>query len=245
MRTIQVLIVNKQNKDELLSEIINEDGIILLVNKPKNWTSFDVVKKIRTFFKLKKVGHAGTLDPIAQGLIILATQKMTKQIKMFSDLDKEYYGKMILGAKTPSYDTETEIVERKDYSHITKEVLEATFLKYKGTISQLPPIYSAVKLRGKPLYKYARKGKIMDLTERIVKISELELMDFNPPEVRFRVVCSKGTYIRSLVNDIGDALGCGAYLVELVRTKIGQFNLDDALDIEDLTRNVDILNAIS
>lgn len=245
MKTTQVQIINKENKNLLQKEIYNEDGLILLVNKPKNWSSFDVVKKIRSSFKLRKVGHSGTLDPLAEGLMILATNKKTKQLQYFSDLDKEYYGKMIIGAKTSSFDAETEIIERNDYSNITREFLEEIFQKFIGTISQLPPIYSAVKYFGKPLYKYARKGKKLDLVERNVKINNLELLDFSPPEIKFRVVCSKGTYIRSLVSDIGNALGCGAYLIELVRTKIGNYSLDQALSLDDFIKNAQILNEAS
>lgn len=245
MKTTQVLIINKKNKNLLYNEINSEDGLLFLVNKPKNWTSFDVVKKIRNTFKLKKVGHSGTLDPTAEGLMIIATNKKTKQLQNFSELDKEYYGKMIIGAKTPSFDAETEIIEKNDYTYVKKEFLEEVFKKFIGTITQKPPIYSAVKYHGKPLYKYARKGKKLDLIERPVIVKNLELLEFSPPEVKFRVECSKGTYIRSLVNDIGIALGCGAYLIELVRTKIGSFLLEEALNLDDLIINKCVVNEVS
>lgn len=244
MKETLALIISKENIDLLPKVINSEDGLILLINKPKNWTSFDVVKKIRTSFKLKKVGHSGTLDPIAEGLMIVATNKKTKKLQFFTELDKEYYGKMILGAKTPSFDAETEIIERKDYSYVTKENLEEIFKNFTGVISQLPPIYSAVKYHGKPLYKYARKGKKLELDVRNVNIKSFNLLDFSPPEVKFRIICSKGTYVRSLVNDVGNALGCGAFLVELVRTKIGDYLLEDALTLEDLVKNACVLNEV-
>lgn len=238
-------IINREKIEILRTKNITPEGVLILIKKPKDWTSFDVVKKVRTFFKWKKVGHSGTLDPKAEGLMILAINNMTKQIKNYSELEKEYIGKMILGARTPSYDAETEISETADYSNISREDIKRVFLQYKGNITQLPPMYSAVKYRGKPLYKYARKGKKLNLTERNVTINELELLEFKPPEVKFRVICSKGTYIRSLVNDIGNSLGCGAYLLELVRTRIGTFKLEDAITIEELTKQIDIVDAVN
>ncbi len=240
-----MLIIDKQNIKLLQTQSIDSEGLIILINKPKDWTSFDVVKKVRTLLKLKKVGHSGTLDPKAEGLMVVATNKMTKQLENYSQLEKEYIGKMILGARTPSYDAETEISEISDYSNINKNDLEKVFLQFTGNITQIPPMYSAVKYRGKPLYKYARKGRKLDLTQRGITISELKLIDFQPPEVTFRVTCSKGTYIRSLVNDIGNSLGCGAYLLELVRTRIGSYKLENALTIEELTKKIEILNAVN
>lgn len=236
------MLISKFNRQDLISENLKGEGAIILIYKPKRWTSFDVVKKIRTNFKVNKVGHAGTLDPNAEGLLILATGKMTKEITSFFELQKEYIGKMILGSITPSFDTETDIIESRDFSKITREQVESIFESFKGQIKQKPPIYSAVKYRGKPLYKYARKGKILELPEKLINISNLELLKFNLPEIEFKVTCSKGTYIRSLVNDIGIKLGCGAHLYELKRTRIGNFSVDDALKIDDI--KVSVENAI-
>lgn len=225
----------QENKLEVANLIRNE-GSFLLMNKPIGWSSFDVVKKIRVHFKVSKVGHAGTLDPLATGLLIVATGNMTKQIEQFTNLHKEYKGELVLGAQTPSYDCETEIVEEKDYSHLTDDDIRKVFSEFVGVSLQKPPIYSAVKVRGKPLYKYAREGNDVSLLEREIQITHLELMEINIPVVKFSIVCSKGTYVRSLVNDIGNRLGCGAYLKSLTRTKIGSFSLSDAIEIEDLKK---------
>ncbi len=226
------------NKNSIIPEsnFLKEDGSIFLVNKPIGWTSFDVVKKMRIHFGVKKVGHAGTLDPNATGLLIVGMGKKTKQISEYSGLEKEYEATMILGATTASYDSETDIIETRNFADITKDDVSRVIKMFTGVIMQKPPMYSAIKLNGKPLYKYARKGREIELEAREVEISQLELLDFQPPEVKFRVVCSKGTYIRSLANDIGEMLGCGAHLNALIRTRIGRFLLDDAFSIEELTR---------
>lgn len=211
-----------------------EAGEIILVNKPLNWTSFDIVARIRAMFELKKIGHAGTLDPRATGLLILCTGKMTKQIDQFQAHEKEYTGIFEIGAVTKSFDTETEVIDTKEFSHITKDEIEQLFKTFIGIQQQMPPMYSAIKMNGRRLYKDARKGKDIERPTREIEIKEFEMTSFAPPYIGFRVVCSKGTYIRSLANDIGVKLGCGAYLKELCRTKIGEFSVTDALPVEQL-----------
>ena len=212
------------------------EGQLLLVNKPYNWTSFDVVGKIRNAFKpLKlKVGHAGTLDPLASGLLIICTGKMTKQIDTFQAQEKEYTGTMVLGETTPSYDLETEADQQFDISNITEEkILEATKL-FIGELQQYPPAHSAVKVDGERLYEKARRGEEVELRARAVTINEFEITGISLPEVNFRVVCSKGTYIRSLVNDFGKALNNGAYLSRLRRTRSGDYKVEDAYEVMEL-----------
>ena len=226
--------ISRNHKIPAKADII-ENGHIFLVIKPMGWSSFDVVKKIRIHFGVKKVGHAGTLDPLASGLLIVGTGKKTKEISKYSDLEKEYEGVMVLGARTASFDTETEIIDLKDYSHITISVIENMFQTYIGDQLQKPPMYSAVKHLGKRLYMYAREGQEIISKGREVNIGELKILGSNLPEVSFKVTCSKGTYIRSLVNDIGEKLGCGAYLKSLTRTRIGQFSIGEAFTIEELT----------
>lgn len=211
-----------------------ETGEIILVNKPEDWTSFDVVARLRSMYKITKIGHAGTLDPKATGLLIICTGKMTKSITQFSDMEKEYIGVLALGAVTKSFDSETEIIETKDFSRINASDIERVFNAHLGKQKQIPPMYSAVKVNGKRLYKFARKGREVEREAREITISEFEMTEFNPPDIGFRVVCSKGTYIRSLVNDCGVALGCGAYLKKLIRTRIGQFSVNDAYTVEQL-----------
>lgn len=212
------------------------EGQLLLVNKPYNWTSFDVVGKIRNSFKpLKlKVGHAGTLDPLATGLLIICTGKMTKQIDTFQAEEKEYTGTMILGATTPSYDMETEPDNKFDVSQLTEEQLRNNCKQFTGDIQQYPPAHSAIKIDGERLYEKARRGEEVELRLRNVTITEFELTRIELPEVDFRVVCSKGTYIRSLVNDFGGALNNGAYLSKLRRTRSGNFQVDDAWEVMEL-----------
>jgi tRNA pseudouridine55 synthase len=215
-------------------------GELLLVNKPYRWTSFDVVGKIRNAFKpLKlKVGHAGTLDPLATGLLIICTGKMTKQIDTFQAEEKEYTGTMILGATTPSYDMETEPDTRFDISHITEEQIKDACQQFMGDIQQYPPAHSAVKVDGERLYEKARRGEEVELRPRNVSISEFEITRIELPEVDFRVVCSKGTYIRSLVNDFGKALNNGAYLSRLRRTRSGNFKVTDAWEVLELVKMI-------
>ena len=213
-------------------------GELLLVNKPYKWTSFDVVGKLRNSFKpLKlKVGHAGTLDPLATGLLIICTGKMTKQIDTFQAEEKEYTGTMVLGATTPSYDMETEADQTFDTSNLTDEAIRNACEQFTGDIQQYPPAHSAIKIDGERLYEKARRGEEVELRLRAVTINEFEITRIEPPEVDFRVVCSKGTYIRSLVNDFGKALNNGAYLSKLTRTRSGNFKLEDAWEVMDLVR---------
>jgi tRNA pseudouridine55 synthase len=215
-----------------------QEGQILLIDKPLNWTSFQVVNKvrwlIRKHFNLKKikVGHAGTLDPLATGLLIICTGKFTKQIDTYQAQEKEYTGTITLGATTPSFDLETEIDQTFDTSKITEaQILNAT-KQFTGEIEQYPPVFSAIKKDGKRLYEFARSGEEVEISSRKVTVSEFEITEINLPEVHFRVNCSKGTYIRSLANDFGKALNNGAHLSALRRTKIGSFSVDDAIDAE-------------
>lgn len=216
-------------------EVLDFDtGEIILVDKPLDWTSFDVVARVRSLFGIKKIGHAGTLDPKASGLLILCTGKMTKQISEFQEFEKEYAGTMEIGAVTKSFDSETEIIERKEFRHITPELIRDTFSRFLGKQLQIPPMYSAVKKDGKRLYKYARKGREIQREAREITVTEFEMTSFHPPAVGFRVVCSKGTYIRSLADDAGRQLGCGAYLTSLVRTRIGPYYLDNAMSVDEI-----------
>ncbi|WP_374951703.1 tRNA pseudouridine(55) synthase TruB [Mucilaginibacter sp.] len=212
------------------------DGQLLLVNKPYEWTSFDVVGKIRNSFKpLKlKVGHAGTLDPLATGLLIICTGKMTKQIDTFQAEEKEYTGTMVLGATTPTYDLESEPETKFETSHLTDEQIKAATARFTGDIQQYPPAHSAIKVDGERLYEKARRGEEVELKLRNVTISEFEITRIELPEVDFRVVCSKGTYIRSLVNDFGAALNNGAYMSALRRTRSGNYSIRDAHEVMEL-----------
>jgi tRNA pseudouridine55 synthase len=207
---------------------------VLLIDKPIQWTSFDVVNKLRRKLKIKKIGHAGTLDPLATGLLILCTGKMTKRIDEFQAQEKEYTGNFVIGQTTPSHDLETLVSEAKDISSISDEVIHEAIKKFTGTIQQVPPIHSAIKVDGKRAYALARKGKDPELKPREVTVSAFEITGIQLPTVSFRIICSKGTYIRSLARDFGEELGVGAYLSKLCRTRIGQFHLKDALTIEDI-----------
>ena len=213
-------------------------GKVLLIDKPLHWTSFQVVNKvrweIRQALKIKKikVGHAGTLDPLATGLLVICTGKMTKQIDTFQGQVKEYTGCFVLGSSTPSYDLETEIDQRFPTEHISEEQIRATTQQFIGEIDQQPPVFSALKKDGKRLYEFARAGESVEIPTRRVEISEFEITEIVGLQVHFRVVCSKGTYIRSLANDFGKALNSGAHLSILRRTRIGDFKVDEALSIE-------------
>ena len=208
------------------------DGEVLLIDKPLTWTSFDVVKKIRYLIKAK-VGHAGTLDPLATGLLILCTGKATKKIEEYMGLEKEYTGTFILGAVTPSYDRETEPVETFGIFDLNDDVILEATQQFIGEIDQVPPIYSALKVKGRPMYKMAREGESVKPEPRKVFIKSFEITNINLPEVTFKVVCSKGTYIRSLAYDFGKALNNGAYLGSLRRTRIGNFKVEDAWELEE------------
>ena len=206
-------------------------GRVLLINKPFQWTSFDVVNKLRYKLKTKKIGHAGTLDPLATGLLIICVGKMTKRIEEFMGLEKEYTGKFVLGQTTPSFDLETAVSEAKDISKITVEMIHDAVRPFIGTINQLPPLHSAIRIGGKRAYEFARKGADIELKPREVQIHKFEITSISLPEVSFRIVCSKGTYIRSIARDFGNALQVGAYLSALCRTRIGTFLLSDALEV--------------
>ena len=214
--------------------MFNMEDRVLLVNKPLTWTSFDVVRKIRYKLKIKKVGHAGTLDPLATGLLIVCTGKFTKRIEEYQAQEKEYTGRFIIGQTTLSNDLETEVSEPVDISKITTEQIYEATKNFIGVIDQVPPMHSAIKVEGKRAYELARKGQDAELKPRQVTITAFEITAIELPSVSFRIVCSKGTYIRSLARDFGQALGVGAYLAELCRTRIGQFRLEDAVQIEDI-----------
>ena len=209
-----------------------EEGKVLLINKPLRWTSFDAVRKIRNLIRIKKVGHAGTLDPLATGLLIICTGKFTKKINEYMSQEKEYTGTFTLGATTPTYDLESEPDNFKPTGSVTEELLKSTTTQFTGEIMQVPPAHSAIKVGGKRVYELARQGKEVKLEPRKITIKEFEITKVEMPVVHFKVVCSTGTYIRSLANDFGAVLGCGAYLSSLCRTRIGSFLLDDAISIE-------------
>lgn len=204
------------------------EGIVLLVNKPLEWTSFDVVNKLRNILGTRKIGHAGTLDPLATGLLIVCAGKMTKQIERFQAAEKEYTGTLVLGQTTPSYDLETTPTPPVDISNVTEEKLSEAAQGLKGLIEQVPPQHSSIKVGGKRAYEFARKGKEVILKPRPVEILAFDIIAYRPPEVDFRVVCTKGTYIRSLAHDFGHNLGVGAYLSALCRTRIGSYTLAQA-----------------
>jgi tRNA pseudouridine55 synthase len=208
------------------------EGRVWLLNKPLRWTSFDVVNKLRYKLKTKKVGHAGTLDPLATGLLIICSGKMTKRIDEFQAQEKEYTGKFVLGQSTPSFDLETPVSEAQDISFISEEKIRDATKNFIGAIQQIPPAHSAIWVNGKRAYELARKGKEVEMKAREVFIHEFEITSIDKPVVGFRVVCSKGTYIRSMARDFGLALGTVAYLSELCRTRIGEFKLADALTID-------------
>jgi tRNA pseudouridine55 synthase len=212
-----------------------DEGRVLLINKPLEWTSFDVVNKLRYKLKIKKIGHAGTLDPLATGLLIICVGKMTKRIEEFMGLEKEYTGKFIIGQTTPSHDLETAVTEKKDTSYLSEKFIHESTNRFIGRISQIPPLHSAIKVGGKRAYEFARAGKEMELQAREVDVREFEITKIELPEVAFRIVCSKGTYIRSIARDFGTALGAGAYLSELCRTRIGSYLLQDAISPEAVT----------
>ncbi|MGB0880589.1 MAG: tRNA pseudouridine(55) synthase TruB [Polaribacter sp.] len=221
-----------------------KNGQVLLIDKPLKWTSFQVVNKIRWHIKQRfgikkiKVGHAGTLDPLATGLLIICTGKQTKNIHEYQGQVKEYTGTFTLGATTPSYDLETEIDKTYPTAHISETILKETTQQFIGDIQQKPPIFSAIKKDGKRLYELARKGETTEIKARTITISEFEITNIHLPKIDFKVVCSKGTYIRSLVYDFGLAINSGAYLSALRRTKIGHFSVENALSVEDFIENI-------
>lgn len=221
-----------------------KNGQVLLIDKPLTWTSFQVVNKlrwsIRQAFNIKKikVGHAGTLDPLATGLLVICTGKMTKQINTFQGQEKEYTGTFVLGGTTPSFDLETEVNKTFPTEHITDDLIHATTQQFIGKIDQFPPVFSAIKKDGKRLYEFARAGEDVEIKSRQVEITEFEITQISNLELHFRVVCSKGTYIRSLAHDFGKALNSGAHLSALRRTRIGDFKVEDALTPETFIENL-------
>lgn len=209
------------------------EGRMFLLDKPKEYTSARIVNIVKKVLDVKKAGHSGTLDPKASGLMIICTGKLTKSLNDLLGSDKEYEGVMVLGEKTKSFDTETEVYEKNPVEHLTGEQIKDNVKNFLGEIQQVPPMYSAVKHKGKPLYKLARKGKELERKPRAVTIKDFEIERISMPEVNFRVLCSKGTYIRTLVSDFGDKLGTGAYLKELRRLKIGEYDIKDSVTIDE------------
>lgn len=233
----------------LKEEYLN--GKVLLFNKDKDWTSFDLVNKarnlIRKTFDIKKikVGHAGTLDPLATGLMIVCTGKQTKQIDQYQGLNKTYVTTIKLGESTPSFDLETEVDETKTVDHITLALVKETLAQFTGTIEQVPPMYSAININGQRAYQLARKGETVELKKREVEISEINILNFTLPELEIEIKCSKGTYVRSLARDIGLAMDTVAHLIELKRTKIGEFDLKDAISIKEFEEQFNIHTLIN
>lgn len=221
-------------------------GEILVLNKPLDWTSFDLVNKVRIMLcrlmniKKLKIGHAGTLDPKATGVMVLCSGKLTKQIDEIQADEKEYIALLKVGATTPSFDLETEEDEQFATAHITRKTLENVLPSFVGAIEQVPPAYSAIKVDGKRAYKLARKGKEVELKSKMLVVKEIEILRFDMPEIELRIVCSKGTYIRAMARDIGNALNSGAYLKGLIRTRIGEYSIDQSLDLTELA---DMLSA--
>ena len=210
------------------------NGKTLLVDKDLDWTSFDVVKKIKNIIKCKKVGHAGTLDPLATGLLIICTGKNTKKINDIQNQDKVYTGEFILGKSTPSHDLETKFNSQKDIKNITSDRIEEVSKRFVGEQLQRPPKFSAVKVNGKRAYEYARDNEEVKIKEKNINIYEFKITEFNLPNISFKISCTKGTYIRSIARDFGEKLGCGAVLSKLRRTEIGNFNVEDAFKVNDL-----------
>ena len=217
------------------------EGKVLLIDKPLRWTSFDIVKKVRNLTRIMKVGHAGTLDPLATGLLIVCTGKFTKQINTYMGMVKEYTGSLVLGATTPTYDLESAPENFKPVDHLTHEQIKEATNAFIGEIMQMPPQHSAIKKDGKPLYLSARQGIEVKVDPRKITIENFEITHIDLPNVEFKVVCSTGTYIRSLVKDFGEALGVGAYMSGLRRTKIGTFDVNDAIQWEDLQVEIQTL----
>lgn len=221
-----------------------EEGEVLLINKPLNWSSFDVINRFRYFLRKQcgiqkiKVGHAGTLDPLADGLLIVCTGKFTKRIEEFQGQEKEYTGTFKLGATTPSFDLEHDVDHTYETAHITSGMIQQAAESLTGEIMQLPPVFSAIKIGGKRAYKFARKDKDPELSPRPVHIREFEITRIEMPEVDFRISCSKGTYIRSIARDFGTSLQSGAHLASLRRTRIGEFLLSNAWELEDLMEKI-------
>lgn len=228
--------VTKQTDDFTSLDFVA--GETLLIDKPPNWTSFKVVHTIRKAIKVKRVGHAGTLDPLATGLLIILTGRNTKEMKKYEELTKTYTGTFTLGKSSASMDTETEMFTRKLPDNLSDEIIFKTRDSFLGSIQQIPPMYSALKVEGKKLYNLARKGKVVERKPRQVNIYRFEIEQIDVPEIKFDITCSKGTYIRVIANDFGEKLGCGAVLKNLRRTRIGDYIVEDALSVEEFVQNV-------
>ena len=222
-----------------------EQGQVLLIDKPLRWTSFDVIQKLRNIIRIKKIGHAGTLDPLATGLLIVCTGKFTKKINEYMAQEKEYTGTITIGSTTATYDLESEPENFKPYDNISEELIRETTKQFTGEISQIPPAQSAIKIGGKRVYELARQGKEVKIEPRQVTIKEFEIVKIELPLIYFKVVCTTGTYIRSLAFDFGNALGCGGHLSSLCRTRIGNFKNDEALTIDGFEKQFREANPIS
>jgi len=220
-------------------DLRHDGGEVLLVDKPKGWTSFDVVHKVKHLLRARKVGHAGTLDPSATGLLILCTGRRTREMSAFTGLEKEYEAEIVLGSRTASFDAETPVIEKRPTDGITADRVREVLQGFTGTQLQVPPMWSAAKVGGRRLYEYARRGVEVERAAREIEIRAIIPTEIAIPIVRFTVVCSKGTYIRSLAEDIGSRLGCGAYLMNLRRTRIGEYHVRDAWTLVDLAARVD------
>lgn len=230
-----MIIIDKfynENLRELFANATSNE-IFLLINKPKDWTSFDVVAKIRNTIRIKKIGHAGTLDPLASGLLILAIGKATKKIDSMQAIDKNYIATIKLGNTTKTYDLESEEENPKDISKISVDNVRRVIETFKGVIKQTPPLYSAKKINGQRMYVYARKNEEVEIPEIEITINQIDILEYQPPFLKLDINCSKGTYIRTIANDVGVKLGCGAYLSELVRDSIGEYKLENAVELDE------------
>ncbi len=232
------MMITKQTKD--LQHLDFLSGQVILIDKPVNWTSFDVVARVRRLIKVKKVGHAGTLDPLATGLLIICTGKKTKEISEYQAQNKKYTGIITLGKTSPSMDLGTEVTETVLPDDLSEEKILVARNKLLGNIEQIPPMFSALKHNGKRLYKLARAGKVVEREPRQVEIYSFEIIKINLPDIHFEISCSKGTYIRVIANDLGKELGCGGILSSLRRTEIGDFNVEDAVDLNVFTSGFSI-----
>lgn len=221
-----------------MSEFDFDAGEVLLIDKPLRWTSFDVIKKMRGMIRMKKIGHAGTLDPLATGLLIICTGKATKKINELQGFDKCYTGTISLGKTTPSYDLETEFDSESPIDGITENEIHDCANRLTGELQQIPPVYSAIKIDGKRAYTKARKNEKVEMKSRLVTVKRFDITSCDLPNVRFSIECTKGTYIRSIAHDFGQLLGCGAHLSELRRTSIGNYDLQNALTLDDFQKMI-------
>ncbi|HMN18014.1 MAG TPA: tRNA pseudouridine(55) synthase TruB [Ignavibacteriaceae bacterium] len=227
------MIITRQTKDPQNLDYLS--GQVILIDKPVNWTSFDVVSKIRKLIKVKKVGHAGTLDPLATGLLIVCTGKKTKEISDYQEKRKKYTGIITLGKSSPSMDLATDVTEKILPDNLTQDKIIEVRNKFLGKILQVPPMYSAVKHKGKALYKFARAGKEVEREPKQVEVFSFEILKIDLPDIHFEIVCSKGTYIRTIANDFGNELNCGGILSLLRRTEIGEYKVDDAYEMNEFS----------